>query len=245
MFTHSLMEVFAAFDCYLNIKSSSFILKAKNAPLFIILCSHIFPFIYYIYIPFNYKIVFSNVNNKTYFEQIFTEFYYTAYSKIFRLTNIFLRDILTVICLFIINCLIWNIIRKTLKQKTRLINPNKFEQKVILSSAKRAELKSRVLIVFSSLIYLIGRANPVTNNIFGLTVQFSIYSECIWSYGNIIFFLSYTLNIFVLYNFNNCFKRELLFILLNIKNLFKSPKIPTVIKSTEEQTYIEHSNPKS
>ena len=111
---------------------------------------------------------------------------------------------------------------------------------MVLSSAKKAEVKSRLLIVFSSLIYLIGHSNPIISNIFTLTVYSdSIYYDCIWNYGNIIFFLSYTLNIFVLYYFNNCFKRELLFILLKVHTLFKS-KVPKLFKSTEDQTDIGH-----
>ena len=218
MLIHSLMEIFAALDCLIHIKNSSNMLRSKYAPLVIILISLIFSFIYYIYTPFNYIIVNLKVNNHTYFVQKYSEFYQTNYSVIFRLGNIILRDFLPIIGLFIINYFIWNTIRKAVKRKRKLINEKYTEQKVILSSAKRAELKSILLIVFSSLIYILGHANPVISNILRLTGQYSIYTNCIYHFGNIIYFLSYALNIFVLFYFNNCFKSKLLSLFLGGKN---------------------------
>jgi hypothetical protein len=211
-------EVAASFDCAISIDRQ---LKwfHKWSSFFVITgLVVIFSFVFSLYSFFDFGIgvkgdeVNSSLNQTiTLYKIIEKPFYDSTTSYYFHYINSFLKDVFTIVSLFIINLYILVKLRKIRKRKKRLLNLSKYDSmKTKPTRAEQAERRKLRMIFALCLIYVFGHLPNFLYHFNLITSPNSYFLIVIFSLADVLCYLSYGTPIFVYYFFNKQFKLILL-----------------------------------
>jgi hypothetical protein len=218
------LEVFATLDCFLMINNKLVCLLTKTVFVIILLFLIVFSFISYFHNIFVFKFIKVNqFNNETSVYSVgITDYFNTDLFKGLAFSLTFIREVLPLFLLLLLNILIFITLRNVVEHKKRLetfSNSNSNNNNNNIRHAIQAEISKLKMIFSVSFCYIIFRT-PLA--VYLLPIHGTGYfSECYFFRTSYVFYnFSYIIKFFIYYFFNKKFRKYLNVIFRKIRTIF-------------------------
>ena len=194
LFVSNIFEIISMLDFYTIISNKSNIIKQFRF-IYVFLFVSIFGFLFNILILFRYQIV----NTSNGYRDIKSNFYSTQLDRYLRFVETFIRDILSLMIIFLINLMMIVKMKKASvkRQSLKLVNS--------VNLINKAHRKAFLMVFVVSLIYLIGRIPLMVYYLPFEKYETSLW-QCYYNWSLLPYYLSYSLNIFIYYFYNKHFR---------------------------------------
>ena len=137
-------------------------------------------------------------------------FYYSEAFNYFDFTHSFVRDVLCIAILFILNGLILVIFKRSMQNKKKLASSGKSQK------AEKAEKNLTIMIVVIGVVTMIGHIPAFIKY---LPLPSINTNGCITYTKNVLFKVSMSVNVFFFFYFNNTFKKTILVLISRLLSI--------------------------
>ena len=221
------LEILATFDCFCLITNRFKWFTSKRLSNCLIAGIQIYSTLFYIFWLFSFEIIQlpGPIVSYNYYP---TSFYFTVLNQYLRYIHTLSRDVIVFVILVLLNFLILLTFKRNVSTKLRLLatvelsnftNISNWKPKRIVTNAKKAEKRTKIMISLIGLNYLIGHIGPILYYIpFEASATFW---SCFEYFQLIPFYVSYLSNILIYYSFNKHFRFYLKESFIYILSLYK------------------------